>query len=268
MPHLITIVCAVIAVLALIVFSFKQEEVPAALLQDQQSQPSSEAKLSSDDEKLDQSTAKIDTKDKKISATARAYYKQAAEQGYVSLVPAFESGAIAHSDMSTKEKEKICELTLIHVRVAEIKRLEKTDCYTKNGKIGFRSIHGALKTADGTIDQAAIIEKLKYFHERNQLQTDITYKIPVLGYEEHDSAYNKAVAFDLEQVFDYLSSIDAPLPKNNLLHDHLRGHHPNIPMIKKLQALGYNTDQGSLNIINNAKFQQKHAEVYQYLSQK
>lgn len=168
--------------------------------------------------------------------------------------------------MSHKEKQKICDLTLSRVRVAELKRLEHSECQVQNDKISFMSVNSSLKTPDGKIDQAAIIEKLAYLREHQQLQTDVTHIIAGLEYKEQDSLYSSVVGFDLDQVFDYLLSIDAPLPAYNLLNDHLRGHHPNLTMIKKLQQLGYSADQMSLKIINDVEYQQKRPEIYQYLN--
>lgn len=264
MPHILTILAAVVAVLALIVFSFKQETPETLPKQDQSitSEPSpQQPQILSNHPAASISQNKSST----LSATANAYYKQATEHGYASLVPAFESGAIANSDMSSKEKQKICEITLGRVRVAELKRLEHSGCQVQNGQISFMSVNSALKTADGKIDQAAIIEKLAYLQEHGKLQTDVTYTIAGLQYKELDSLYSRVVGFDLDQVFDYLVSIDASLPKYNLLDNHLRGHHPNINMIKKLENLGYSANETSLEIINAAPFQDKYPEVYQYL---
>ncbi|WP_122898252.1 hypothetical protein [Acinetobacter sp. B51(2017)] len=267
MPHILTLVAAVAAVLALIVFSFQQEQVPRQLQQNtavstEQSAQQPETAAS----RPSPTTQTSHNKSSKLSATASAYYQQAYEHGYASLVAAFESGAIANSDMSQKEKQKICELTLSRVHVAELKRLEHTECQVQNGKISFMSVNSGLKTPDGKIDQAAIIEKLAYLREHQQLQTDVTHTIAGLEYKEQDSLYSSVVGFDLDQVFDYLLSIDAPLPAYNLLNDHLRGHHPNLNMIKKLQQLGYSADQMSLKIINDVEYQQKRPEIYQYLN--
>lgn len=267
MPHIMTILSAVIAVIALIVFSFQQEEVPAALLKPEAvSSTKQEAPLpinqSSEQTALQTNTQQNSTIS---SATALAYYKQAKEQGYVSLVSAFESGAIANSDMSTQEQEKLCEMTLTMVRVAEITRLENAGCAAKNGKVSFMSVNNGLKTTDGQIDQAAIIEKLDYFHQRNELQTDVTYK--AFGIEEKDSLYNRAVAFNLDQVVDYLMRIQAPLPESNLINDHLRGRQPSLAMIKKLQSLGYSLDEQSQKIIQTERFQEKHPALSQQLAQ-
>jgi hypothetical protein len=268
MPHLITIFCAVIAVLALIIFSFQQEEVPPNLLKPDHSQVKSTStitqhEIASSNAAIEQSVPKTS----KISATATRYYQQANEHGYESLVPAFENGAIANSNMSAKEKQKMCELTLLRVRVNELKRLEKANCHAQDGMISYRSINATLKTPDGQVDQTAIIEKLEYFRERDQLQTDVTYKIAELGYEEKDSMYNTAAGFGLDQVVDYLVNIDVPLPKNNLINDHLKGIHPNLAMIEKLQGLGYQLDSDSQKILQSARFQEKYADLYQSLSQ-
>lgn len=266
MPNIITMVLAIIAVLGIIFLSFQQQEAPESLLkpdiQHVEHTLTSEPQVTTTLPASAQSTPQAS----KISTTASIYYKQAAEHGYESLIPFFERGAIANSDMSHKEKQKICELTLTRVRVAELKRLEHTECQVQNGKISFMSVNASLKTPDGKIDQAAMIEKLAYLQERQQLQTDMSYTIAGLEYKEPNSLYSKVVGFDLDQVFDYLLSVDAPLPQYNLLHDHLRGHNPNLNMIKKLQQLGYTADHASLKIINDATYQQKHPEIYQYLS--
>ena len=266
MPHILTILAAVIAVLGLIVFSFKQEDVPENLLKPHATQVESELITSTSNIAFERTAQDVAPKSAKLSATALAYYKQAREQGYESLVSAFESGAIANSDMSEKEKQKMCSITISWVRVAELKRLEQAGCHTQIGTTGFSSVNGNLKMADGTVDQAAVIEKLEYLRERDQLKTERTYSIAELNYQEHDSLYNLAVGFDLDQVFDYLQTIDAPLPQTDLINNHLKGRHPNVNMIKKLEKLGYTSNAKSQDILRAERFQNQYKDVYQYLN--
>ena len=255
-------VCAIITGLILIIFLLKpQNEVTAT---SQLSNQSTTAIASSHQQTTaTASPTALPNQKKRISAIASTYYKQAQQQGYASLVPAFERGAIANSDMSAEEQQKLCEMTLTMVRVAEIKRLANAGCAAKNAKVGFMSVNNHLKTSDGQIDQAALIEKLDYFHQRNELQTDVTYKL--FGIEEKDSIYHRAVAFNLEQVLDYLLAIQAPLPQSNLIHDHLRGMQPNLAMIQKLQGLGYSVDEQSHKIMQSPRFQEKYPVLYQRL---
>ena len=264
MRQIIGITAGAIAVIATILFFLKPDSEKNLALESSASVTAQSIPTPSADNRTTAAAVQLPQK-KQISATALAYHQQASEHGYASLVPAFERGAIANSDMSAAEQEKLCEITLTHVRVAELKRLDKVNCRARNGRASFMSISKALTTENGDIDQAAIIEKLEYFRARNELQTEVTYQIAGFEFGIQDSVYHRVVAFDLDQVFNYLQAIGAPLPKDNLIHDHLRGFHPNLATIKKLQNLGYPLDQKSFEIMQTAHFQSKHADLARQL---
>lgn len=201
----------------------------------------------------------------KLSATALQYYKNAYQYGWESIVKNFENGAINQSDMSEMEKKKICSMAIKHASIEQTKRLFNTSCKVQTAEDTYYLINSSLKNEQGEIDQSMIIEKLKFYHDKNLLQTHVTYRNPL--FEEKSNLQVYAVGFGLEQVSDYLISIGVAYQDSdsNLILTNINGKNPTISMIQKLEHSGMTIDEKIMKRIEENDFHSKHPEVYQYL---
>lgn len=204
-------------------------------------------------------------KQKKLSAEAIRYYQTAAKYGWESIVRDFENGTIAKSKMTDKEKKKLCEIALSSTNLDQTKRLFAAHCKPLNGQSSFMIINARLKDHNGQIDQAAIIEKLRFFKAENVLQTETTYKFG--PYEEKSNLQHQAIGWGLEDISDYLLSIgvDYHSTGSNLILAHLSGHHPTASMIQKLLNAGIEPNKNFFELMQQKDFSSKHPEIYQLL---
>lgn len=204
-------------------------------------------------------------KAKKLSDEALLYYKTAYKDGWESIVRDFENGTIANSKIPDVEKKKLCELALHGTNVEQTKRLFAVNCKPLNGKISFRIINAQLKDANGQIDQAEIIRKLKFLQDENILQTHGAYKFG--PYEEKFNLQSNAVAWGLEEVSDYLVSIGIGYSGNteNLINSNLSGRNPSASLIQKLINAGIQPNAEVYKQLEQKDFATKHPEIYALL---
>jgi hypothetical protein len=206
-------------------------------------------------------------KAKKLSEEALRYYKTAYKDGWESIVRDFENGTIANSKMTDAEKKKLCELALYGTNVEQTKRLFAVNCKPLNNKISFMSINTQLKDANGQVDQAEIIAKLKFLQDENILQTHGAYKLG--PYEEKFNLQSNAVSRGLEEVSDYLLSIGVGYSGNseNLINSNLSGRNPSVSLVNKLLKAGILPNAATYTLLEERKIAMKKPELYQLLQQ-
>lgn len=265
MKKTIPLIIVYLIILALIIYYFKPSTTIRPInTETTQSKVSTEQKELSETQQVEKTSEK---KVENLSDTATQYYKNAYKYGWESIVSDFEKGIIQRSNMSEKEKIKLCSLAIKSVNFEQTQRLFNANCRPTDGKDTYYLINRTLKNEHGQPDQDEIIKKLKFYKEKNLLQTEVSYKIG--SYEEKSNLQANAVGFGLEKVSDYLLSIGVNYDGSyeNLILTNVSGINPTISMIQKLQKAGYKIDENVFKRIEEQKFIHKHPEIYQYLKQ-
>lgn len=197
----------------------------------------------------------------KTRKTISEFAQTVKNAGWDGMLSALEQGSLDLSEIDEQTRYKLARLAVSGTTPEQLQRMLGSGLLQPSDSAIYDVITASLKTADGDIDQSAIISKFEILAVHGY---SLNYELHAIYGDR--SVFDRAAAFGLEEVMTYLARRGVPsISEDGPWQGLLRSRFLSVEAAEVLLGLGYTPTSTDIAEVKQSDLKETQPEIYKLL---